>query len=309
MIDLHRVAPFAAAAVLVAAAAWLPGVEAAEAAGGRSANDHTRQLDPERPIDARKGPFFGLRVNSMDVTGEARTLACYEYTCPGLLPGEEPQAYQFVRHAFRRSLVRPLACDEILPLAFVGHDVRYSADVLTSRWIRRRGPSGTPIGGFVGKLYVNATLEVADGDAERTVTIPFMDLNLIGTTGMRPGRSTGSDDPDAVDDRCDAPLHDEGWYQGRFHVPGLRKIEKLVRPDSAAHIRILRRLAGSVIAGSFEGRLVLAGSTTDESDHCDLAGARWWFDGLLGHRCRGVSPDPRVEQRREPAVDRFDGIR
>ena len=299
----RKAVPFVTAALLVSAVAWLPGFSA-EAAPSSSSNDHTRGLDHERPIRPSKHAFFGLKVNSMDVEGDARTLACYEYVCPGILPNDQPHRYQFVRHAYRNAGLNALLCDEILPIAFVGHTVTYSADVLTSRWMRRRGPSGTPIGGFVGKLYVNATVTVGN-DVERTVRIPFLDINLIGTTGLRPGRSTNAVDSRTVVDRCNAPLHDEGYYQGVFHRKGLRVIERLVRPDSAAHIRILRRLAGSVIAGTFEGRLSLPQGVADTADYCDLTTARWWFDGLLGYRCRKIAPDPRVKQEREPSEDRF----
>ena len=305
---MRPVLTLAISTAVVAVAAWAPGVGNADAAP-RDRDDHTRTLDQDRAIRSDRGPFFGLRVNSMDVRGEAITLACIEYRCSGLLPDEPLRRYQMVRHGYRDAPIRALDCDEILPAVFVGHTAHYRAQVITTRWMRMQGPSGSPIGGFLGVARIDAILE-PDETLDRRVRIPFIDLGLIGTTGMRPGRSHDAADSDLVNDRCDTPFHDEGYYQGSFNRKGLRKIQRLVNDDCGDRIRVLRKLAGAVVAGTFEGRHVLRIDDPNSRDYCEIGESAWWFDGLLGHRCKVKRPetDVRVDPAPTEPVDRFEGV-
>ena len=56
--------------------------------------------------------------------------------------------------------------------------------------------------------------------------------------------------------------------------------------DSARYRGLLRKLSSSVIAGTFEGTQRIAADASDPLDFCRVDIAGWWFDGLLGYRCR-----------------------
>ena len=253
------------------------------------------EADAVRAIRPDKGPFFGIRVNSMDVRAEARRVACLEYACRGLLPDEGSHRYQLVRNVWRGGVAPNEGCDETLaaPLP-VGAEVRYETFIRTTRWVRDTGPNGvTPVGGFVGEMRIDA----ARGTGDATIRLPLVALRLIGTQGLRPGRGDPSESAvalsDASDKRCGAPLHEEGFYQGGFDLRGLAFLARLAR-DRGDSIEPFRMLATARIAGTFEGTLTLD-PTADVRPYrfCNLASAVWWFDGLLGWRCRdAVVADP-----------------
>lgn len=278
--------PFALAAAAVAGAAWLPGAGSVEAA---PRTDHTRQLDVDRDLHPGRGPYFGLRVNSMDVGGRARTVACLDYACHGIAPGSAAESYQLVRHAFLEAEVTRLACDEILREAFLDAEIDYTAFVVTTRWMRLRGPSETPVGGFVGRCWVRAEFHLG-GEDGRDFQVPLLDLGMIGTTGMKPGRGEGAD-------RCDAPLHDEGWYQGGFVHKGLRRIQQAFEITDPDRLSTLRTLANALVAGTFEGEIAFAEDAESAADYCDIASQKWFFDGLVAWKCR---PDHRPTDRVAP---------
>jgi hypothetical protein len=249
--------------------------------------------DAVRPIRRDKGPFFGLRVNSMDVRAEAKRVACLEYACHDLLPGEGSRRYQLVRTVWRGGVSPNEHCDETLaaPLP-AGADVRYEAFLRTTRWVRDRGPNGeTPVGGFVGEMKIDA----ARGSGEDTLRLPLVALRLIGTQGLRPGRGDPSAlDLAAPDKRCSAPLHEEGFYQGGFDRRGLAFLARVAQ-EQGGDVAPFRALAGARIVGTFEGQLTLAESDEDNRPYrfCNLKSGVWWFDGLLGWRCRdAVVGDP-----------------
>lgn len=240
--------------------------------------------DAVRPIRTDRGPFFGLRVNSMDLRAEAKRVACLEYACQGLLPGDGSKRYQLVRNVWRGEVAPNASCDETLaaPLP-AGADVRYEAFVRTTRWVRDVGPNGeTPVGGFVGEMQIDA----ARGTGDSAIRLPLVDLRLIGTQGLQPGRGDPTTVLAASDKRCSAPLHEEGFYQGGFDRRGLALLARVAH-EQGGSIEPFRMLAGARIVGTFEGQLTLGPSDdTRPYRFCDLASGVWWFDGLLGWRCR-----------------------
>ncbi len=153
----------------------------------------------------------------------------------------------------------------------------------TTRWIRDVGPNArTPVGGFVGRMDIDAVIAVGDGEG----VLPYLDFGIIGTQGLRPRRA----DPEATEatdetSRCDAPFHDEGYYDGRFDRRGLRRLAGLVKGDELAIAR-LRRLAQTRFIGTFEGRTFLDDDRVREFDFCELDRVVWWMDGIAGFRCK-----------------------
>ena len=245
------------------------------------------EADAVRPIRSDRGPFFGIRVNSMDLRAEAKRVACLEYACQGLLPGDGSQRYQLVRNVWRGGVAKNEDCDEVLAAPLPeGADVRYEAFLRTTRWVRDHGPNGeTPVGGFVGEMQIDA----ARGTGDQTLRLPLVDLRLIGTQGLRPGRGDPSEAVLAASDkRCGAPLHEEGFYQGGFDRRGLTFLARIAH-EQGGSIEPYRALAGARIVGTFEGQLTLA-PTDDVRPYrfCNLESGVWWFDGLLGWRCRDV---------------------
>ena len=243
--------------------------------------------DAVRTIRPDKGPFFGIRVNSMDVRAEAKRVACLEYACRGLLPGDGSKRYQLVRNVWRGGVTPDAGCDETLAAPLPeGADVRYEAFLRTTRWVRDVGGNGeTPVGGFVGEMQIDA----ARGTGADTLRLPLVALRLIGTQGLRPGRGDPAENVLAAQDkRCSAPLHEEGFYQGGFDRRGLAFLARLAH-EQGGSIEPFRMLAGARIVGTFEGQLTLD-PTADVRPYrfCNLESAVWWFDGLLGWRCRDV---------------------
>jgi len=279
----HTLRSVAIAALLVGGTAAIPLLAIDEAEAGPSRALFARDSDNERTIHVRRGPFFGLRVNSMDVESDALVFACFQYRCPALAPDGAPDKYQVVRSAQVDLDVDVGECDELLGRA-LGDRVRsYRAITITTRWIRMIGPNGrTPVGGFIGRMDIDALVRVGDNQGY----LPYLDFRLIGTQGLRPRRG----DPDAAEDagettRCDAVFHDEGYYDGRFDRHGLRRLLNLVDGDAVAIAR-LRRLASTRIVGTFEGRTRLDNDREREFDFCELDEVVWWMDGIAGYRCK-----------------------
>ncbi len=292
----------AVAAVLVGGTAAAPFVLTDDADARPGRGDYTSDVDNRRPLHRKRGPFYGIRVNSMDFDGEAKVLASYSYRCPPLGPDGTPEVYHVVRSIQADTDVDVTDCDEVLERAFGGRDVTFSAVATTTRWIRDTGPNGTtPVGGFLGHMDLDATFA---GGPDGTVTIPMLDFRMIGTQGLRPRRG----DPDASSDpgevtRCDAPFHDEGYYDARVDPKGLRKLVRRFGDDNLVVDR-LRRLGHSVIAGTFEGRTFLAADRERAHDFAELDRVVWWMDGVVGFQCR--PPDAAVDTRPDAGVDAAD---
>ena len=273
------------AGVMVAGTALAGG--GAEAGGAKPPELNGGLGDPAdsvRKIDRKRGPFYGLRVNSMDLAAEATRIACFEYACDGLLPGEGAQKYQVVRSAWRGEITPNTACDEVLGAALApGANVRYPAHMITTRWIRDVGPNGrTPVGGFVGELAIS----VARGEGADAVKLPLIALRVIGTQGLRPGRGDPDDLLTSNMERCSAPRHDEGSYHGGFDRRGLAFLANAAQ-EAGGDVEHFRTLANSRIVGTFEGQLSIDDTADARPDRfCNLTKGQWWFDGLLGWRCK-----------------------
>jgi hypothetical protein len=298
------VLPAAGLAALLVAGTALAGGVASPAQNADDVKDDGGPIDPPtrggfcdeadvvRTIRPDKGPFFGLRVNSMDMRAEAKRVACLEYACHGLLPGDGSKRYQLVRNVWRGGVAANEPCDEVLAAPLPeGAEVRYEAFLRTTRWVRDVGPNGeTPVGGFVGEMKI----EAARGTGDATLRLPLVELRLIGTQGLRPGRGDPAESVLAASDkRCGAPLHEEGFYQGGFDRRGLAFLARIAR-EQGGSIEPFRALAGARIVGTFEGQLTLY-PTADVRPYrfCDLESGVWWFDGLLGWRCHdAVVADP-----------------
>lgn len=298
------------AAALLAAGAVVAGASAALPSAEAEAGPVSRFMDPvlhQRPVHERNGPFFALRVHSMDVAAEAENLAAFEYACRDFVPGSEPERYDLVRTVFK-GRVDPSECDEVMSLLVRGDaKAEFHARLGTTRWIRRSGPAGTPVGGFVGRMEVGATVTLASG--EILPDLPILDLRLAGTTGLRPMRGNPDDATALDEDRCAAPRHDEGWYLGGFDRRTLLRV--LAKDsDDPARIAFVRTLARTIVGGTFEGRLVLdpdpaTDTTPVRWDYSKIARAGWWFDGLAAADCKPVRarPSPAAEASAEVAVD------
>lgn len=275
------------AALLVAGAAALPAftVEEAEARPGRAL--FARESDNDRDLHVRRGPFFGLRVNSMDVDSDALVFAAFRYRCPALAPDGSPDRYHVIRSIQVDLDVEVGDCDELLGRALGDRALSYRAITTTTRWIRDVGPNGrTPVGGFIGRMDIDALVRV--GDAEGY--LPYLDFGLIGTQGLRPRRGDATTTPDENEStRCDAVFHDEGYFDGRFDRRGLRRLLNAVDGDPLSVAR-LRRLAETRIVGTFEGRTFLDQGGQGPFDFRELDRVVWWMDGIAGYRCR-TPPD------------------
>ena len=287
---------FRGASALLASAVVVAGLSAALSPSEAEAGPVSRFLDPvlhQRPIHPRNGPYFALRVNSMDVAAEAENLAAFEYQC-SFFPGRDPEKYDLVRTLYKGS-VTPSECDEILSLLVpAGAEARYHARMGTTRWIRREGPMKTPIGGFVGRLEVSATMTLAT--TETLSEIPILDLRVAGTTGLRPMRGNPDDPTALAEGRCTAPRHDEGWYLGGFNRSTLIRV--LARADNdPARIAFVRTLARTLVGGTFEGSIGIDPDATERWDYSKIAKAAWWFDGLAAADCRPHRDRPTPEPR------------
>lgn len=287
MFQPSRAAAFSGAAVVVAALA------AFTSSGGADAAPLTKFADPgvhRRPVHAKNGPFFALRVHSMDVAADAETLSSFEYACDDFVAGGTPERYDLVRTLFRGT-VTPTECDEVLGILVPkGAKAEYRARFGTTRWMRRAGPAGTPVGGFVGRMEVAATVTHADAAVE--TDLPVLDLRIVGTTGMRPMRGDPDDATLQDEDRCRAPRHDEGWYVGGFSRRTLAHLLEKGDADDAERIRYVRTLARAIVAGTFEGRLKIDPQPDDRFDYANVAAGAWWWDGLAGVDCRPAKKRP-----------------
>lgn len=272
------------ALVLVVSAAAVAAVaQSAAHAGTRSASDAApagtrRFFDTQahvRPLDLRRGPFFGLRVHSLDVGGNAETLSAYEYVAEALRPGAPRERYDLVRTLYRVN-VAATSCDEVMGLPLpASADVRaWKGWMGQTRWMRRDGPADSPVGGFVGRLQIAAAV----GPLEREIGV--LDVTLAGTTGMRPMRGDPDDATTRDEGRCTAPRHDEGWYVGRVDRKALLAWAREAGEDAEV-VRRLRVLERSVLAGTFEGRLDASAGENGRVDYGTITAGRWWFDGLL----------------------------
>lgn len=289
------------AGALVAAAAAAPFVASTDAeARPDRGGDYTSRSDNARALHDRRGPFFGLRMNSFDVNSDKlRVVACFRYRCAPIrddAPGVGSRYTVLREHHFDED-VNVTDCDEVLRRAFAGREVRFAALVSSTRWIRDVGPNGkTPIGGFLADMTLYATF--AAGDTGR-VTFPMLDFWMVGTQGMRPRRGDPATDADPGETtRCDAPFHDEGWYTGRVNRKGVKKLIRMFGDDNVL-VNRLRRLHASVIAGTFEGGTRLRDDSAPY-DFCNLAAVAWWFDGLVGYRCRPQRSDVERDEPPEP---------
>jgi hypothetical protein len=239
--------------------------------------------DGNRPIDAVNGPFYGLRVNSMDFTADAKRVAEFDYTLAGFLPGDADQHYQLVRTVWSGDVARDANCDEMLGLPFPADaSVRFLGRMTTTRWIRDLGPNGkTPVGGFVGDFDVDVTRAGAE-----TVVVPLLSLRVIGTQGLRPAMADPTLSTSGDTDRCSSPLHDEGFYQGVFARRTLFVLAKAAQA-SGDSFATYRQLANARIVGTFEGTLQLD-PTADPRPYRfgALSKGTWNFDGVLGWRGR-----------------------
>jgi len=268
--------------IALAATAAAPDAEAAPRGDGvfLPAGRFFDGRDQDRKVDERRGPFYGLRVHSMDAGGDATNVACFEYSCEGLRPDESPVRYDLVRTVYKVR-VAPTDCDEVfgLPLPPAA-DVRGWRGVLgQTRWMRRHGPGATPIGGFVGRMFIAAVV----GESERE--IPAFDIRMAGTTGLRPMRGDPDDASARDDGRCTAPKHDEGWYVGRVDRRALLLFAK-EHGDREGVLPMLRKIDQSALAGTFEGHLDVHVANDGTVDYCDIQRGAWWFDGLLAWKCR-----------------------
>ena len=280
-----------AAIVAVTAAGTLLDTGSAEAA---SRVEISRPQLADKSLHHRRGPFFGLRVNSFDVDAEAKVTGCYTYKCPPIVDDGPRTRYHVVRSIQKDDDVRVTDCDEVLIRAFGGREVSFSAFVRSVRWIRDIGPNGrTPVGGFLARMDLDATFAAGPGGS---VTFGMLDYSIIGTQGLRPRRGDVSTTPDADEtSRCDAPFHDEGYYEARVDRKGARLIQRLFGDDNVL-IRRLKRLNKSVIVGTLEGRTDIRDDSRGPYDFCALNRVTWWFDGLVGYRCRKL-PEPAVDTR------------
>ncbi len=247
----------------------------------------TRSADNDVTLQERRGPFYGLRVNSMDVDAEAKVLAVFRYRCPPLIENGRADTYHVVRSIQADRDVAVGDCDEILGTLLGDRAVRYQAVFRTTRWIRDVGPNGeTPVGGFLGTMDIDAVVRFGDGE----VLLPYLDFRMVGTQGLRPRRGDPDTTPDADEvGRCDAPFHDEGYYDGVFDRRGLRRLASVVDGDALA-IERLRRLAATRFVGTFEGRTFLDEARERRFDFRELERVVWWMDGVAGFRCR-KAPD------------------
>lgn len=255
------------------------GVKAPPARGGLG-----DPADAARVVDADRGPFYGIRVNAMDLRADAKRVACFEYAIAGILPGEGAERYQLVRTAWRGDVTRDADCDEVLGLPFPAEAaVRYVGRMVTTRWIRDVGPNGkTPVGGFVGELAVDVTR----GDSADAPVLPLLALRVIGTQGLRPSRG---DEFGIAGDRCSAPPHDEGFYQGGYDRRTLTVLARVAQ-DAGRPVETFRILANARIVGTFEGELTLDPTMDPRPNRfCALSSGTWSFGGLLGWRAKRVA--------------------
>jgi hypothetical protein len=250
-------------------------------------------VDDLKPIEHGKGPFYGLRVNSMDLAGDARRVAAFDYECEGFLPGEDKQTYQVVRTAWKGPITPNASCDEVLAAALPKDAaVKYAGRLVTTRWIRDVGPTGTPVGGFVGRLEVLVGRTDVDADSEDAKLVPLLQFHVIGTQGLRPHRGDPDDAEASAEARCGAPLHDEGFYRGGFDKRSLKALAARFS-DSNVGNRLVKTLAEAQIVGTFEGRLHLGASESEKAyDFAALDKAGWWFDGVMGWKCRPPKDKP-----------------
>ena len=285
------------AAALVTAAAWAADKTATdgpstEGEGGGAPPEDAAQFgdvhDGVKTIKERGGPFFGIRVNSMDFAGDAKAIACFEYRCEGLLKSDNPEAYQVVRTAWKGPITPNVGVDEILGLpALPLTNVRYVGRMMTTRWIRDQGPGGTPVGGFVGDLRI-AAVDTSGGST--LPAIPIWAFRIRGTQGLRPSRGDPNDPNFDNSARDRAPLHDEGFYAGGVDKRTVRALAQLfgTRSDPAADA-VRRRLLNSRVIGTFEGTLrigTLPVAETRGFRFCFMDAGAWRFDGVLGFRCK-----------------------
>jgi len=230
----------------------------------------------------RRGPAYGLRVNSMDVEAKALNLAWFDYACDGLSPDEGSRRYQLVRTAYLGAVTPDKDCDEILRFV-VPPDaaVRYEARMITTRWVRDVGPNGvTPVGGFLGEMSVSVT-------RGGLAPVPIFNVRLAGTQGLRPQRADPTDSTVVPGDRCSAPLHDEGFYAGGFDRRGLTRLAHASQNAGGPPPEAFRKLLNARVLGTFEGRLELSPSTEARPYRfARIDKAAWWFDGLVGWRCK-----------------------
>ena len=276
-----------AAGVLVAGTAFAAGGASVTVDAGADVDARVHRGGFGDPADLRRvppwrrGPEYGLRVNSMDVAADAMNLAWFEYACEGLAPGEGSRRYQLVRTAYLGAVTPDKDCDEILRFVVPPDaSVRYEARMITTRWVRDVGPNGvTPVGGFLGVMNVSVTR----GDL---APVSIFNVRLAGTQGLRPQRGDPTDSTVVDGDRCAAPLHDEGVYAGGFDRRGLTRLARVSQDAGGAPPQAFRKLLNSRILGTFEGRLELA-PTADVRPYRfgHIAKAAWWFDGLVGWRC------------------------
>jgi hypothetical protein len=281
-----------AAGVLVAGTAFAAGGASVSVTAGVGAGVQRGGFgdpaDLRRVSPLRRGPAYGLRVNSMNVAADAMNLAWYEYACDGLTSAEGSRRYQLVRTAYLGTVTPDKDCDEILRFVVPpGADVRYEARMITTRWVRDIGPNGTtPVGGFLGEMNVSVTR----GDL---APVSIFNVRLAGTQGLRPERGDPTDSTAVPGDRCSAPLHDEGFYAGGFDRRGLTRLANVSQADGGAPPEAFRKLLNARVLGTFEGSLVLQ-PTADVRPYrfAHIDKAAWWFDGLVGWRCKDAADQP-----------------
>ena len=283
-----RTALAAAAVVALAAAPFISAspAQAKNKRGKSAVASFANESDNTRPVSDTRGPFFGLRVNSMDVGAAVKVVACYDYRCPGIQPSTS-ETYQLVRSVQADRELTTNQCDEVFG-PITDESIRYRVQASTTRWIRDIGPNGvTPVGGWIGRMRIVAVVQGCEDSVHRSV---LFDAGLIGTQGLRPRRGDTTVTPDESD-RCSAPFHDEGYYQAAPHKPGLRLLKKHFEDDDVA-LAHLDAISKSLIVGTFEGRLGVDADAADPFDFCQLRKVGWWFDGVMAYRCRMPNTDP-----------------
>lgn len=281
----REIVGFGTAAALVAAVALGIGTGPA----------HAQDKPPkdEREIKPKKGPYFEIAMNSMDlVRTNATVVSCLDYRCGAQLPVLlSPRDTKFPVYDYQltrivhRGPVFLTDCDEIFDVFNVFAEpepVELSGALVQTRWMRM----DQPVGFFVGRLSVAARVAF-DGQP------PFVEIfraELSGTTGFR--TSAGIDA--AVLERCSAPYYDQGAYAGRFSRKGLRQLLAQFTdvPDTFNVGAFLRKFPRCRVAGTFQGDNFA--NSRNGADYCTIFGGVFCFDGVMRCTCKPDDiPDPR----------------